>query len=214
MYSKKELKIESVQVIRQIIIFAAVVLVVDYFLEMTFFATILSIDIQRLEVRFLFLFFTSFSHFFFPSFLVVAARADFLSLPPSPSLACSLPSLTSHAYYSPSVSPSLTSLIPAHLASQLADLLTQGHLTQHQRHLPSTPSDLDDGELLEYEMDGTTSTTSQHFFSILKTTKSVFRDRAARTTTFGMLFLIDSLLYLAWVLLLFFFSADSNKAPS
>ncbi|ORY54283.1 sterol-sensing domain of SREBP cleavage-activation-domain-containing protein [Leucosporidium creatinivorum] len=113
----------DVQVIRQLIVFAAVVLVVDFFLEMTFFATILSIDIQRLE---------------------------------------------------------------------LADLLTQGHKTQH-RHLPSTPSDLDDGELLDSEPEP--SGRSQQLYSVLAASKTVLRDRAARTTTFGFLFLIDALLY-------------------
>lgn len=39
------------QVMREWIRFGAVVLVVDYFLELTFFSTVLSIDIQRLEVR-------------------------------------------------------------------------------------------------------------------------------------------------------------------
>lgn len=39
-----------VQVMRQWIRFGAVVLAVDYFLELTFFSTVLSIDIQRLEV--------------------------------------------------------------------------------------------------------------------------------------------------------------------
>lgn len=38
------------QVMREWIRFGAVVLVVDYFLELTFFSTVLSIDIQRLEV--------------------------------------------------------------------------------------------------------------------------------------------------------------------
>jgi hypothetical protein len=44
------LRIIDVQVIRQLITFTAVALVVDYCLEMSFFVTILSIDIQRLEV--------------------------------------------------------------------------------------------------------------------------------------------------------------------
>lgn len=44
------LKVIVVEVIRELIVFAAVALVVDYGLEMTFFTTILSIDIQRLEV--------------------------------------------------------------------------------------------------------------------------------------------------------------------
>lgn len=41
----------EITVMRQWIRFGAVVLAVDYFLELTFFSTVLSIDIQRLEVR-------------------------------------------------------------------------------------------------------------------------------------------------------------------
>lgn len=39
------------QVIRELITFACVALVVDYFMGVYFFTTILSIDIERLEVR-------------------------------------------------------------------------------------------------------------------------------------------------------------------
>lgn len=44
------LKFLVVEVIRELVTFTAVALVVDYILEMTFFSTVLSIDIQRLEV--------------------------------------------------------------------------------------------------------------------------------------------------------------------
>lgn len=134
------------------------VLVVDFFLEMTFFATILSIDIQRLEVCFFF--------FLPPSRLRLRLDLELISL-----------------------------FSRNRIASQLADLLTQGHHhPSHQRHLPSTPSDLDEGELLDHELE---STTKQHLVSFYEATKGVLRDRAARTTTFGCLFLIDGLLYLA-----------------
>lgn len=44
------LQLISIEVIRQLVTFTVVALVVDYGMEMTFFATVLAIDLQRLEV--------------------------------------------------------------------------------------------------------------------------------------------------------------------
>lgn len=137
--SRRPLTFNVEQVIRQIVTFSAVVLIVDHFLDMTFFTTILSIDIQRLEVRF---------HL---ELLPTQANLSLL---------------------------------------QLADLITRnlGH-----RHMPSTPSEIDDSELPPSLHEPTSRITQLR--SLLATAKTGLRDRAARTATFGIVFFIDASLY-------------------
>lgn len=69
--------------------------------------------------------------------------------------------------------------------------------------MPSTPSDLDDSESL-HSLDEPQQSAGHHLQSLFTATKTVLRDRAARTTTFGFLFLINILLLSVCVLHLLF----------